>query len=74
MDDEGRRRGKETYDLGVGFFAFFAVAFFVVSLVLQLTGGDAIWASVSALAAAAILGVIWLFRRRFLASSTRDEP
>jgi len=69
MDDRRRRRTKESYDLAIGFFLFFAVAFFVVSLVLQLTGGDAIWASASCLVAAALVAVIWLLRRRALLRS-----
>jgi hypothetical protein len=69
MDDRGRRRTKETYDLGIGFFGFFAVAFFVISLVSQLTGGSAVWASWSCLVAAAVVGIMWLFRRRALSRS-----
>ena len=72
MDDGARRRGKETYDLGLGFFGFFAVAFVGVSLFLQISGRDAIWASLSALAAGAVELLIWIFRRRFLARSFRE--
>jgi hypothetical protein len=66
MDDRRRRRTKETYDLAVGFFGFFAVAFFVVSLVAQLTGGKAVWASACCLVAAAVVAAILIFRRRAL--------
>jgi lysozyme family protein len=69
MDDRGRRRTKETYDLAIGFFGFFAVAFFVVSLVSQLTGGPAVWASATCLVAAAVVGLLWIFRRRALSRS-----
>jgi hypothetical protein len=76
MDDRRRRQqyrtGLQTYDLGVGFFGFFAVAFFAVSLFLQVTGRDPIWASLSALASFAVVGLIWLFRRRFLLRSKDD--
>jgi hypothetical protein len=66
MDDRRRRRTKESYDVAIGFFGFFAVAFFVISLVTQLTGGAAVWASACCLVAAAIVGVTWIFRRRAL--------
>ena len=66
MDGRRRRQGIETYDLGLGFFGFFAVAFFLISLFFQIGGRDPIWASLSALVSFAVLGVIWLFRRRFL--------
>ncbi len=69
--DAGRRRraNLQTYDLGVGFFGFFAVAFFVISLVAQLTGMDSIWASAAALLSFVIVALIWVFRRRFLQRS-----
>ena len=73
MHDTERRRGKETYDLGLGFFGFFAVAFVVVSLILQLSGRDAVWASLSALATGVVVLLVWLFRRRFLARTAEDE-
>ena len=68
---DGRRRREilQTYDLGVGFFGFFAVAFFLVSLFFQLGGRDPIWASLTALVAFAVLGAIWMSRRRFLRRS-----
>jgi Flp pilus assembly protein TadB len=72
MDDRRRRRTKESYDLAVGFFGFFAVAFFIVSLVTQLTGGSAVWASATCLVAAAVVGVIWIFRRRALSRPDDD--
>lgn len=72
MDGRRRRQGIETYDLGLGFFGFFAVAFFLVSLFFQIGGRDAIWASLSALVSFAVLGLIWMFRRRFLRRS-RDS-
>jgi hypothetical protein len=67
------RQLAETYDLGVGFFGFFAVAFFGVSLFLQITGRDPIWASLSCIVSFAVLGLIWLFRRRFLNRSRRSD-
>ena len=72
--DDGRRRqySIQTYDLGVGFFGFFAVAFVAISLLFQISGHDPIWASVSALASFAVLGVIWFFRRRFILRSKND--
>ena len=73
MDDEARRRSKETYDLGLGFFGFFAVAFVGVSLFLQVTGRDAVWASLSALAAGAVTLGVWIFRRRFLARPLEED-
>ncbi|GAA2750266.1 hypothetical protein [Amnibacterium kyonggiense] len=73
MDARRRRQGVDTYDLGLGFFGFFAVAFFAVSLFLQVTGRDPIWASLAAIVSFAILGAVWLFRRRYIARSTRSE-
>lgn len=72
MDGRRRRQGIETYDLGLGFFGFFAVAFFAVSLFLQVSGRDAIWASLAAIVSFAITGGVWLFRRRYLLRS-KDE-
>lgn len=72
MDGRRRRRGIETYDLGLGFFGFFAVAFFLISLFFQIGGRDPIWASLSALVSFAVVGAIWMFRRRFLHRS-RDS-
>jgi hypothetical protein len=72
MDGRRRRQGIETYDLGLGFFGFFAVAFFAVSLFLQISGRDPIWASLSALFSFAVLGAIWLFRKRFVRRSRDD--
>jgi hypothetical protein len=69
MDDRRRRRTKESYDIAIGFFGFFAVAFFVISLITQLTGGSAVWASASCLVAAAVVGVTWIMRRRALLRS-----
>ena len=66
-----RRDPVETYDLGVGFFGFFAVAFFGVSLFLQVVGRDPIWASLACIVSFVVLGLIWLFRRRFV-RRTRD--
>lgn len=68
MDGRRRRSDIQTYDLGVGFFGFFAVAFFIISLFFQIGGRDPIWASLAALVSFAIVGVIWFFRRRLLRS------
>lgn len=73
MDDRTRRRGKETYDLGLGFFGFFAVAFVGVSLFLQISGHPAVWASLCALAAGAVELVIWISRRRFLNRTPHED-
>jgi hypothetical protein len=72
--NSGRRRqsGIQTYDLGIGFFGFFAVAFFVISLSFQITGMDPIWASASALVSLALVGILWYFRRRFILRSKDD--
>jgi hypothetical protein len=72
--DGGRRRrsGIQTYDLGIGFFGFFAVAFFAISLSFQITGTDSIWASASALVSFAVVGILWYFRRRFILRSKDD--
>lgn len=72
MDGRRRRQAVETYDLGLGFFGFFAVAFFATSLFLQVSGRDAIWASLAALVSFAIVGAVWLFRRRYLLRSKDD--
>jgi hypothetical protein len=69
MDGRRRRQSIETYDLGLGFFAFFSVAFFAISLFLQIGGRDPIWASLAALVAFAITGCVWLFKRRYIQRS-----
>ena len=76
MDDEKQRRDlKESFDIAVGFLGFFAAAFLVTTLVLELTGKDALWSAITTLVLAVLLGLLWRFRGRTLATQApSDEP
>ena len=66
MDGRRRRRIKEGFDLGVGFFGFFAAAFFVITLVYEVLGMDALAWSITTLLFAALVAGIWFLRREVL--------
>jgi hypothetical protein len=66
MDGRRRREVKETFDLGLGFVGFFTLAFFAITLFLELTGRDALIAALTTLALALLLTALWVLRRRML--------
>jgi membrane protein implicated in regulation of membrane protease activity len=66
MDGRRRRDVKEAFDIAVGFVGFFTAAFFVITFVLELTGGDALWSAITTLVLAVMLAAVWRFRRRAL--------
>lgn len=66
MDGRRRRQIKERFDLGIGFFGFFAVAFFLFTLVAEITGAPAVgWALITLLLAVMVTS-LWLGRRKAL--------
>jgi hypothetical protein len=66
MDGRRRRDVKETLDLGLGFIGFFTLAFFAITLFLELTGKDAVVSAVTTLVLALLLTALWVLRRRVL--------
>jgi hypothetical protein len=66
MDGRRRRELKETFDLGLGFIGFFAVAFLAITLWLEITGKDALWSSLTALVLILFEVGLWYLRRRVL--------
>lgn len=67
------RSPTEHHDLAIGFFGFFAIAFVVISLALQVTGREALWASFPALISGGIVLVAWTLRRRHLARADERD-
>ncbi|MFF2050123.1 hypothetical protein ACFVU2_00855 [Leifsonia sp. NPDC058194] len=64
---------REAVDVGIGFVGFFAFAFFVITLVCELTGQPAlIWALVT-LVLVLLLVALWQARRRILAARLRVQ-
>ena len=62
---------REAVDVGIGFVGFFAVAFFVITLVCELTGQPAlVWALVT-LVLVLLLVALWQARRRIIAARLR---
>jgi membrane protein implicated in regulation of membrane protease activity len=75
MDDGRRRRElKEGLDIAAGFLGFFTAAFFVITLVLELTAKDALWSALTTLVLALLLLWLWRFRGRALRSADPPEP
>lgn len=66
MDGRRRRDLKETFDLGLGFIGFFAVAFVAITLWLEITRKDALWSSLTALVLILFEVGLWFLRRRVL--------
>ena len=66
MDGRGRRQTKERFDLGIGFLGFFGVAFFLITLVAEIRGDQAVgWAVITLLLAAMVASLI-LSKRKAL--------
>lgn len=66
MDGRRRRQTKERFDLGIGFFGFFGVAFFLFTLVAEITGAPAVgWALITLLLALMVVS-LWFGRRKAL--------
>jgi hypothetical protein len=58
----------ELVDVGIGIVGFFAFAFLIVTIVMELTGADALGWALTLLALVLILVVLWQARRRIVAS------
>lgn len=56
--------GRDTLDVGIGIVGFFAFAFFVVTVVCELTGTDALGWALTLLVFVLLLGGLLLARRR----------
>lgn len=64
---------REAVDVGLGFVGFFAAAFFVITLVCELTGQPALlWALVT-LVLVLLFIALWQARRRILAARLQAE-
>ncbi len=66
MDGRRRRRVKEAFDLTIGFLGFFTAAFFVITLVAELTRQDALYWAVGTLVLAILTAGSWFGRRAAL--------
>jgi hypothetical protein len=66
MDGRRRRRIKERFDYGVGFFGFFTVAFFIITLVHQIVGLDSLAWAVTTLVLGVVVGLLLFARRETL--------
>lgn len=66
MDGRRRRSVQEAFDLAVGFFGFFAVAFCAITLVYELLRKDALGWALTTLVFAALAVAAWLGRREAL--------
>lgn len=66
MDGRRRRDLKETFDLGLGFIGFFAVAFVAITLYLEVTGKDALASALTALVLLLFEVGLWFLRRNVL--------
>jgi hypothetical protein len=66
MDGRRRRDLKETFDLGLGFIGFFAVAFVGITLYLEITNAPALVSALTALVLILFEVGLWLLRRNVL--------
>jgi hypothetical protein len=66
MDGRRRRDLKETFDLGLGFIGFFAVAFVGITLYLEITRKDALVSALTALVLILFEVGLWFLRRSVL--------
>lgn len=62
---------REAVDVGLGFVGFFAVAFFVITLVCELTGQPALTWALITLVLVLLFVALWQARRRILAARLR---
>ncbi|WP_025158083.1 hypothetical protein [Leifsonia aquatica] len=62
---------REAVDVGLGFVGFFAVAFFVITLVCELTGEPALTWALITLVLVLLFVALWQARRRILAARLR---
>ena len=65
--------GRDTLDVGIGIVGFFAFAFFVVTVVCELTGTDALGWALTLLVFVLLLGALLLARRRMSARGVSME-
>lgn len=56
----------EAVDVGVGIVGFFSFAFFVVTVVTELMGAEALGLALTLLALVTVLGLLLLLRRRIV--------
>jgi membrane protein implicated in regulation of membrane protease activity len=70
MEDRKRKKSLERIDLGIGFAGFFVIAFFVMTLITELTGGNAVGTAIPTLLAAVVIYSLWRLRRRV---QSRDD-
>jgi len=73
MDGRRRRDLKETFDLGLGFIGFFAVAFVAITLYLEVTKQDALISALTALVLLLFELGLWLLRRSVLNRPDRPD-
>ncbi len=72
MDGRRRREVKETLDLGLGFIGFFAVAFFAITLFLEITQRDALISALTTLVLILFEVGLWFLRRHMLRPEEPD--
>jgi hypothetical protein len=66
MDGRRRRSVQEAFDLVVGFFGFFAVAFCIITLVFEILRQDALGWAITTLVLALCTTAAWFVRREAL--------
>ncbi|MDN4614232.1 hypothetical protein P5G50_07170 [Leifsonia sp. F6_8S_P_1B] len=64
---------REALDVGIGFVAFFGVAFFAITLWCELSGQPALLWAVVTLVLVLALVALWQARRRIIAARLRAE-
>ena len=64
-------KAVEVLDMGIGFFGFFTAAVFVVTVVMEVTGGQALGWALALLALVTVMAALILLRRRMLADEAR---
>ena len=78
MNSSSRRDPRETLDVFIGIVGFFTAAFFVITLVCEVTGQDALGWALTLLAFVVLLALLLLGRRRMtrrmLAARQRLRP
>jgi hypothetical protein len=66
MDGRRRRQVRESFDLGLGFTGFFAVAFVAITFYLEVSGRDALWTAITGAALMLFEAILWMLRKRAL--------